>query len=56
MFIEEDGTAMMPVGVRGVKIDRGDAGVLGGEGEEDIATAANDSGLHESLRRQASLQ
>jgi hypothetical protein len=56
MLIEEVGTAMVPVGVRGVKIDRGEEGVLGGVFVGDIATAANESGLHESLRRQASLQ
>jgi hypothetical protein len=48
---------MVPVGVRGGRIGRGEEGAeLGGVVVGDIAAAANASGLQESLRRQASLQ
>jgi len=48
---------VVPVGLRGRRIGLGEDGAdIGGVLVEVIATAARDSGLQESLRRQASLQ
>ena len=50
-------TDMVPVGVRGASIGRGEEGAeFGGVFVGDIAAAAKASGLQESLRLQASLQ
>jgi hypothetical protein len=55
--IEEVDTVMVPVRVRRGWMGRGEDGTeLGGVIGGDIAAAASASGLHESLRRQASLQ
>ena len=48
---------VIPVGLRGRRMGLGEDGAeIGGVFVEVIATAAKDSGLQESLRRQASLQ
>lgn len=57
ILIEAVEDVILPVGDRRGRISRGEEGAeLGGVLMGDIAAAASSSGLHESLRRQASLQ